>query len=183
MGRFVDWMMAKESSPFTRTRRAAALSLGPTIPDAAINSRSTATPFERKKIVKRNKKRKKKFSESAPTNYEPDKLFAVTDDIKDELKKLIDALSRKEIKDIREKPVPDKDDFEDENKFDSEDDFEDDDLDDDKEFSDKDKFDSEEDFEDNKDKFGDKELKYREQLPVNNKNKLPFAGLDVHPSL
>ena len=57
---FNDWLKIKESSAFTRTRTAAALGTGPSIPDAAINSRSTARPWESKAIKKRNKKKKKK---------------------------------------------------------------------------------------------------------------------------
>lgn len=61
---FLDWVKIKESSAFTRKRRAAAQGLGPTIPDAEINSRSTAAPWEKDAIVKRNKKGKKKGYDS-----------------------------------------------------------------------------------------------------------------------
>lgn len=57
LGVFSNWLKKKnyESSAFTRRRHGAALGLYPSIPDAMINSRSTATPFERKSIMKRNK--------------------------------------------------------------------------------------------------------------------------------
>jgi hypothetical protein len=60
MIKFNDWMKLQESSPFTRARRQAALGLGPSIPDASINSHSTARPWEVKNIKKRNKKHKRK---------------------------------------------------------------------------------------------------------------------------
>jgi hypothetical protein len=60
MGIFAKWLQIREDSPFDRTRRAAALGLGPSIPDAEINSRSTAVPWQRDRILKRNKKKKKK---------------------------------------------------------------------------------------------------------------------------
>lgn len=67
--KFSDWIIARESSSFTRLRHAAALGLMPPIPDASINSRSTASPFElkslkgkgvRKKSSKKSKKGRKK---------------------------------------------------------------------------------------------------------------------------
>lgn len=59
--KFSDWVLARESSAFTRLRHAAALGLMPPIPDASINSRSTATPFEQKALKgKGSKKRRKK---------------------------------------------------------------------------------------------------------------------------
>lgn len=68
--KFSDWIVARESSSFTRLRTAAALGLMPPIPDASINSRSTATPFEAKSLKgkglkktgtkKKRKKSKKK---------------------------------------------------------------------------------------------------------------------------
>jgi hypothetical protein len=54
---FTNWLKMKESSAFTRSRKAAADDTGPSIPDAAINSRSTATPDIAKAIKKRNKKK------------------------------------------------------------------------------------------------------------------------------
>ena len=59
---FKDWILAQESSPFTRRRRAAALGLAPPIPAAALHSHGTAHPFEVEMIVKANKKSKKKIN-------------------------------------------------------------------------------------------------------------------------
>jgi len=56
--KFSDWVLARESSSFTRLRNAAALGLMPPIPDASINSRSTATPFEQKALKGKGRKRK-----------------------------------------------------------------------------------------------------------------------------
>lgn len=61
---FKEWLKIKESSAFTRRRRAAAQGTAPPIPDAAINSRSTAAPWELKNITKINKKKKKKKKKS-----------------------------------------------------------------------------------------------------------------------
>jgi hypothetical protein len=71
-----EWLAARESSPFTRTRRMADLGLGPDIPDASRHSHSTyvgvgkfndkaksdedriiATPHKKKKNKKHNKKK------------------------------------------------------------------------------------------------------------------------------
>lgn len=60
MKTFIDWMTTKESTAFTRARNQAALGLGPSIPDAEINSHDTARPWVSKAIQKRNKKKKKK---------------------------------------------------------------------------------------------------------------------------
>jgi hypothetical protein len=61
--KFSDWLLARESSAFTRLRHAAALGLMPPIPDASINSRSTATPFEQKALKgSGSKKRRRKKS-------------------------------------------------------------------------------------------------------------------------
>lgn len=57
---FKDWIDAKEDSAFGRSRKAAAQGLGPSIPDAAINSRNTAPAWQKDAIEKRNKKKKKK---------------------------------------------------------------------------------------------------------------------------
>lgn len=57
--KFSDWVLARESSSFTRLRNAAALGLMPPIPDASINSRSTATPFEQKSLKGKGKKKSK----------------------------------------------------------------------------------------------------------------------------
>ncbi|MFY4731160.1 hypothetical protein [Nitrospira sp. BLG_2] len=61
---FMEWLKVKESTAFKRERRAAALGLGPSIPDAEINSHSTARAWEKDAIVKRNKKKKKKGKDS-----------------------------------------------------------------------------------------------------------------------
>lgn len=58
--RFSDWVLARESSAFTRLRHASALGLMPPIPDASINSRSTATPFEQKALKGNGSKKKRK---------------------------------------------------------------------------------------------------------------------------
>lgn len=60
--KFSDWILARESSAFTRLRHAAALGLMPPIPDASINSRSTASPFEQESLKGRGVKKKKKKS-------------------------------------------------------------------------------------------------------------------------
>lgn len=58
--KFSDWVLARESSAFTRLRHAAALGLMPPIPDASINSRSTASPFEQKALKGKGSKRKRR---------------------------------------------------------------------------------------------------------------------------
>ena len=58
--KFSEWLLTRESSSFTRLRHAAALGLMPPIPDAAINSRSTASPFEQKALKGKGKGSKKK---------------------------------------------------------------------------------------------------------------------------
>lgn len=60
MIKFSDWLKVKESTAFTRTRRAAADGTGHSIPDAAINSHDTATADVARKIKKRNRRKKKK---------------------------------------------------------------------------------------------------------------------------
>jgi hypothetical protein len=60
---FFEWMKMKESTAFTRAREAAAglrVGKGPSIPDAEINSHSTANPAIADAIIKRNKEDKKK---------------------------------------------------------------------------------------------------------------------------
>lgn len=54
MKTFRDWVKVKESTAFTRSRNQAALGLGPSIPNAAINSHDTARPWVSKAIMKRN---------------------------------------------------------------------------------------------------------------------------------
>jgi hypothetical protein len=63
---FKDWILAQESSAFTRRRRAAALGLAPPIPAAAVHSRSTAHPFEVEMLV--NPKKKKKMKKGKKKN-------------------------------------------------------------------------------------------------------------------
>lgn len=60
MIKFSDWIVARESSSFTRLRNAAALGLMPPIPDASINSRSTASPFEQESLKGKGLKKKRK---------------------------------------------------------------------------------------------------------------------------
>lgn len=55
---FSKWII--ESSAWTRLRRNAALGLAPPIPQAGINSRSTASPFEQSRLLKKKRKKKKK---------------------------------------------------------------------------------------------------------------------------
>ncbi len=57
---FKEWILARETSAFERSRKAAAQGLGPDIPDASINSRNTFTevPGETKKFKKKFKKKK-----------------------------------------------------------------------------------------------------------------------------
>jgi hypothetical protein len=57
---FKDWLVAQEDSAFGRARKAAALDLGPDIPDAAINSRNTAPPWQQELFEKKKKKKKGK---------------------------------------------------------------------------------------------------------------------------
>jgi hypothetical protein len=73
MMKFNDWLLAKESSAFTRLRRAAALGLAPPIPDASINSRSTAAPWELKALKGKGKKKKKKKSKKNESFSHSDK--------------------------------------------------------------------------------------------------------------
>jgi hypothetical protein len=64
---FSDWIKFKESTAAKRARRAAAgidIGKGPSIPDAAINSYSTAPPAIKDAIVKRNKHEKKHGKDS-----------------------------------------------------------------------------------------------------------------------
>lgn len=63
--KFSDWIVARESSPFTRLRAAAAVGLMPPIPDASINSHSTATPFQQKALKGKGVKKKRKKKRDA----------------------------------------------------------------------------------------------------------------------
>lgn len=110
MIKFRDWLLARESSPFTRTRKAAALGLGPSIPDAAINSRSTALPWEVEKIKKRNKKkRKKKKIKESNINLEIDGYLEKVEEIKELLQKLFMVLKNKTKKQISKEREKDDD--------------------------------------------------------------------------
>lgn len=57
---FKEWLVARESSAFTRLRNNAALGLAPPIPAAAIHSRSTASPFVVNNLTKKKKRRKRR---------------------------------------------------------------------------------------------------------------------------
>lgn len=58
--KFKEWLVAREGSAFTRSREAAARGLGPDIPDASINSRNTAPPWQQEAFQKKRKKHKAK---------------------------------------------------------------------------------------------------------------------------
>jgi hypothetical protein len=103
--KFSDWVLARESSAFTRLRHAAALGLMPPIPDASINSRSTATPFEQESLKgkgKKKRKRKKKV-DSGPMNRTIDAFVKAAEDLKKDMesleksKKLKDTTSTKKL--------------------------------------------------------------------------------------
>ena len=85
--KFSDWVLARESSSFTRLRQAAALGLMPPIPDASINSRSTASPFEQKALKGKGKKRRKKKVEG-PINKSIDLFLKAVDDLKKDVEKV-----------------------------------------------------------------------------------------------
>jgi len=78
---FKEWLKFQEDSPLGRSRRAAALGLGPPIAD--FTSRSTPTPWEFKNAKaafgsthKKHKKKKKKGS----THHKPTGLISVGPD-------------------------------------------------------------------------------------------------------
>ncbi len=56
---FKDWLLAQETTAFTRSRKAAAQELGPDIPDASINSHDTASPWIQNALKKKHHKKKK----------------------------------------------------------------------------------------------------------------------------
>ena len=56
---FSDWLLAREDSPWGRTRKAAALGTGPDIPLAGVHSRSTAPPGQLAKLLKKKGRKKK----------------------------------------------------------------------------------------------------------------------------
>lgn len=92
--KFSDWIVARESSPFTRLRRASAFGLMPPIPDASVNSHSTATPFEQKKLLKK-KKRKAKGSKKKKIikNAKIDSFVNSVEDLEKDLE-LLDKLNK-----------------------------------------------------------------------------------------
>lgn len=104
---FKDWLNAQESSPFTRSRFMAIMGLGPDIPDASLNSHSTAPPWMFEKIKKKKKKKdkKKKIDEivKSPT-------YSFDDFIKkaEELHKLFDELGKKKSEDEKKSKEEDK---------------------------------------------------------------------------
>ena len=57
---FKEWLVARESSAFTRLRNNAVLGLAPPIPAASIHSRSTASPFIVDNLTKKKKRRKRR---------------------------------------------------------------------------------------------------------------------------
>lgn len=94
---FKDWLNAQESSPFTRSRFMAIMGLGPDIPDASLNSHSTAPPWMSEKIEKKKKKRKKKKIDEVAKSPS----YSFDDFIKkaEELHKLFDQLGKKKSED------------------------------------------------------------------------------------
>lgn len=103
--RFSDWMLAKESSPATRLRNAAALGLMPPIPAASINSHSTAPAWQQKKLLGKSrpkKKRKggKKKNEDSPQNKAIDAFVKSVE----ELEKDLEILGKTRKRLDREKP-------------------------------------------------------------------------------
>ena len=80
MIKFSDWLLtAKESSPFTRLRWNAAMGLAPPIPDASINSHSTAAPWMVEKLTKKKKKKSRARSstkEQSPCITNRDRLYS-----------------------------------------------------------------------------------------------------------
>jgi hypothetical protein len=103
--RFSDWMLAKESSPATRLRNAAAPGLMPPIPAASINSHSTAPAWQQKKLLGKSrpkKKRKggKKKNEDTPQNKAIDAFIKSVE----ELEKDLEILSKTKKKLDKKKP-------------------------------------------------------------------------------
>ena len=94
MKSFSEWLAVREDSAFGRARKAAAQGLGPTIPDAEINSRNTAPAWQKDAIVKRNKKkkrRKKKVGSPKPqpvVHHDLDTWLQSVDNLKKDLERL-----------------------------------------------------------------------------------------------
>lgn len=113
---FKDWIAARESSAFTRSRRAAALGLGPDIPDAAIHSRSTAAPFEVEKLTDKKKddckckgkckkcKDKKRKSLDEARNTKIDDFLNAVGALKDDTKRLASDKSKVKADTSKEEP-------------------------------------------------------------------------------
>lgn len=59
MIKFRDWLATRESSAFTRRRKAAYWGLAPNLPDASLHSRST-WPYGKKHKKKKSKSKNKK---------------------------------------------------------------------------------------------------------------------------
>lgn len=55
---FKEWLQVRETSAFTRNREASAKGLTADIPDASINSRNTAPPWQQEAFKKKKKKKK-----------------------------------------------------------------------------------------------------------------------------
>lgn len=90
---FSEWLSVREDSAFGRSRKAAAQGLGPTIPDAAINSRNTAPAWQKDAIVKRNKKKKRKKKVGSPrpepmVHHDLDNWLQSVDNLKKDLERL-----------------------------------------------------------------------------------------------
>jgi hypothetical protein len=90
---FWDWLAVQEDSAFGRSRRAAALGLGPSIPDAEINSRNTAPAWQQEKLLgkKKKKKRLKKKVSSKPqptVHHDLDNWLQSVDSLKKDLERL-----------------------------------------------------------------------------------------------
>lgn len=94
MIKFSDWILARESSAFTRLRKNATSGLMPPIPDAATHSRSTSVS---KKKKKKKKKIKKKVNKS-PVNKNIDVFVKAVED----LKKDAESLEKKIKNNIKE---------------------------------------------------------------------------------
>ena len=121
MIKFSDWLLtAKESSPFTRLRWNAAMGLAPPIPDASINSHSTAAPWMVEKLTIKKKKKSKKKKHESVENIEENKVTPVkhkeidnwlgeVDKLKTALASLKDVIAKKKKEKPEEKKVEPKD--------------------------------------------------------------------------
>lgn len=120
-----EFIKQLESSPWTRTRQNALLGIGPDIPEAGLNSRSTADPrlVDYSKKRKKKKKKKKKISEAkeVSTNKAIDKWLNSVDGLKRDLD---------QIPDETDDEIPDSDLPDDSDTDDLDDDLDDKDLDD-----------------------------------------------------